>query len=193
MILSIILNDSLKAFSANNSELNNLIQINNYMPWIVALMIGVLTIIANILINKNQSKNAEKTLKIQSVLSLKSIQKDILSNNRQEWINSLRNYVSNYIASHEMSKIIVQNDKNNTPEYRVEFKKWQSFSYKIELMLNPIEEKSKELKELMTDLNLATDYSSFAKEQSYESIKNDIIKITQNILKEEWERVKSIE
>ncbi|MBP1640755.1 MAG: hypothetical protein H6Q17_2338 [Bacteroidetes bacterium] len=45
----------------------------------------------------------------------------------------------------------------------------------------------------MTLLNLATDYSSMSKEAEYERIKNEIIKVTQIILKEEWEKVKKLQ
>lgn len=169
--------------------------LNNIMPWIVALLIGGLSIIANILINKGQRRLTMLSLQNQSDLALKSINKDILSKNRQEWINTLRDCISNYLSSHELSKLIAQHKKSakTPPEYGQEFKIWQSLGYKIQLLLNPNEEKSKQMIELMTKLNLATDYRSYSKEEDYERIKNEIIKIGQSILKEEWERVKKLE
>ena len=177
------------SLSKNNGDLNDI------MPWIVALLIGGLTILANILINKGQRKLTMLNLKNQSELAIKSINKDILSNNRQEWINTLRDCISNYLSSHELSKLIAQHKKSpeTPPEYGQEFKIWQSLSYKIQLLLNPNEDKSKQMVELMTKLNLATDYRSFSKEENYENIKNEIIKLSQSILKEEWERVKKLE
>jgi hypothetical protein len=181
---------------ANVSVARNTNELNSIMPWIVALFIGIFTIIANIIINKNQRELTRISLKNQLDISVNSINKDILSKNRQEWINTLRDCVSDYLSSHELSKLIVKHDKKGTdtpPEYRTEFKTWQSLTYKIQMLLNPNEEKSKKLFDLMRNLNLATDYYSNAKENEYESIKNKIIETTQLILKEEWERVKRIE
>jgi hypothetical protein len=159
--------------------------INQSMPWIVAFLIGFSSAIINILVSKNQRK-----------ISIQAINKDILSKNRQEWINTLRDSVSQYLSSHELSKLIRQYDKKNKntqPEYKEEFKSWQLLYYKIKLLLNPNEGNSKKLIELMTLLNLATDYSSMSKEAEYERIKNEIIKVTQIILKEEWEKVKKLQ
>ncbi len=172
------------------------IDINQFMPWVVALLIGFLSLVVNILVHKNQQKIALKSLSIQSEQYGQLIKKDILSKNRQEWINTLRDSVSNYLSSHELSKLIVKHDKkgkDTPPEYRNEFKIWQSLEYKIKLLLNPEEEKSKKMIELMTLLNLSTDYYSDLKEAEYEKIKNEIIQLTQSILKEEWERVKSLQ
>jgi hypothetical protein len=170
--------------------------INQSMPWIVAFFIGSLSLIVNILVNKSQRKISIKNIENQTEISRQVINKDILSKNRQEWINTLRDSVSQYLSSHELSKLIRQYDqksKSTQPEYREEFKSWQSLYYKIKLLLNSNEENPKQLIELMTQLNLATDYSSMSKEAEYERIKNEIIKVTQIILKEEWERVKKLQ
>ncbi|MBP1640754.1 MAG: hypothetical protein H6Q17_2337 [Bacteroidetes bacterium] len=97
--------------------------INQSMPWIVAFLIGFSSAIINILVSKNQRK-----------ISIQAINKDILSKNRQEWINTLRDSVSQYLSSHELSKLIRQYDqknKNTQPEYKEEFKSWQLLYYKI--------------------------------------------------------------
>lgn len=172
------------------------ININEYMPWVVALVIGILTVLVNVLIFKNQQKITLKNLEVQTELSKLAIKKDILSKNRQEWINTLRNDISSYLSSHELSKLIIQYNKKGKetpPEYGEEFRKFQLLEYKINLLLNPNEDKSKRLIELMIQLNKSTDYYSKSKEDKYEKNKNEIIKITQSILKEEWERVKKLE
>lgn len=174
----------------------NPIDMNQYMPWVVALLIGIFSLVVNLLVHKNQQKLALKSMELQSEQSKQVIKKDILSKNRQEWINTLRDSISDYLSSHELSKLIVKYDKKGTetpPEYRSEFKKWQSLYYKIKLMLNPNEDKSRKLIELMTQLNLSTDYYSNEKEAKYEIIQNEIIQVTQSILKEEWERVKNLQ
>jgi hypothetical protein len=170
--------------------------INQTMPWIVALLIGILTVVISFFVHKSQRKLTLKNLEIQVKLSSQTIKKDILSNNRQKWINTLRDSVSEFLSSHELSKLINQHDKKSNgtlPEYREEFKKWQLLYYKIQLLLNPNEEKSQKLLELMIQLGVFTDYSSNSKEAEYEKIQKEIIKVTQLILKEEWERVKKLE
>jgi hypothetical protein len=181
--------------------------INQFMPWIVALLIGILSLIVTIIVNRSQQKVSIKNIENQQEIAVKNIEnqtnlskqvinRDILSKNRQEWINTLRESVSGYLSSHELSKLILQFDKKGKetpPEYRAEFKTWQSLLYKIELLLNPNEGKSRKLIDLMTQLNLSTDYHSMSKENEYEKIKNEIIHVTQTILKEEWERVKKIQ
>lgn len=166
------------------------------------LIVALMTLLVNYFLTQSQIRTGLKSIKLQNRsaqdIAELEINKDVKSTNRMVWANELRNSVSEYIANHEYIKLISQNDspqKIGTPtnEWKEGFKKWTALSYKIELLLNPHEEKSRKLKELMTQLNEATDYHSKNKEELYEQYKNSILAVTKEILKEEWERVKKLE
>jgi len=171
--------------------------INSMMTLFVPLITVIITVIVNIVITKFQLKKYELDIKTQKEIADNVIKRDVKATNRQQWINTLRDLVSEYIANHEFAKLVAQFDPKingeKRPEYKEAFKKVLNLGYKIELMLNPTESKSQKVVKLMTELNKVTNYSSFAYEDKYEQIKHEILDVTKEILKEEWEKVKRLE
>ena len=117
---------------------------------------------------------------------------------RQEWINTLREDISKFIGqTHSVRQLVNINktseEKNETSNNvllgSVEMRELQS---KIELLINPKEEKHIELVQLIDDtiqkLQAHKDIFEYKKTHQ-ESIKK-LTSLSQEILKEEWERVK---
>jgi hypothetical protein len=73
------------------------------MPWIASIFIGILTVIANLIISHYTRSTSLKVVKaqIESSTKLASIQfqATLNSKNRQDWINDVRNAISEY-ATH---------------------------------------------------------------------------------------------
>lgn len=109
-----------------------------------------------------------------------------VSNNRQNWINSLRDEVTGFLTDRDVLDIVL----NRTGEFRQDRlkqvipleKSLLAYVYKVRLFLNPTEGESTRLVEML----------EHARYKGLESGKREeIITHTQSILKREWERVKS--
>lgn len=190
------------------------------MPWIIAFIIGSLTVIANIIISKQARKsmieslnrqlsssaettdkqlNNSKEIAISQIENSRKIvqldfNKTVLSGNRQTWINTLRDAISDYIAKSNsyrikldqiksLGKKVAQNTDNNdlTEILRLETK--------IVLMLNSSEDDSKALIKSLGQYTTAL-FDDTTITQKPEFYQQEIIDVTKIILKKEWERVK---
>lgn len=128
----------------------------------------------------------ESTLKV----AKQQISADVVSRNRQAWINSLRDRISEFVALN--SSFVIRGLA--TPHANAELLQSQVerlFHCKntILLLLNPNEEDHAELADLLnTVLPLFADVVS--NQNLLRSREVEIIEKTQPILKREWERVK---
>lgn len=110
-------------------------------------------------------------------------QRTIITNNRQEWINSLRSEITSFLA--EVASTSPSQSLEDIPFN--DMKSLWTHSYKIELLINPKENDHKKLVELIrkeiSNLNASSD----------NTLIREIISLSQKILKREWDRVKSFE
>ena len=110
-------------------------------------------------------------------------QRTIITNNRQEWITSLRNEITSFLAE-VASTSPSQSFEDISSE---DVKSLWTHSYKIELLINPKESDHKQLVDLIREeinnLNALND----------STLISEIISLSQKILKREWDRVKSFE
>ncbi len=104
-----------------------------------------------------------------------------IANKRQEWINDLRDCVSELLG---ICSTVIEED---VKDEEVFFYKYYFLISKIRLLLNPHEQKTKLLEEELNKLidveNREVDF------QFYEQMEN-VRKIVNEILKEEWDRIK---
>jgi hypothetical protein len=109
-----------------------------------------------------------------------------ISNNRQQWINSLRDEVTGFLTDADML-FVVQNDMAISDERNEQFlrigRALRSHIFKVRLLINPTEGESCQLVEMMTEVRNVGGLTDEARER--------IVSHTQAILKTEWERVKS--
>jgi hypothetical protein len=110
-------------------------------------------------------------------------QKTIITKNRQEWINSLRDEITLFLA------VIASTSPSQTAQDvpSDDMKNLWVHSYKIELLINQKEDDHKELVRLIREeiSNLNTSNES--------TLTSTIISLSQKILKREWNRVKGFE
>ena len=116
----------------------------------------------------------------------------VLSKFRQEWINSLRDNISEYISC--MFMIMIYNRTSEIgqgKEIAEECRKLVLLNHKISLMLNPNEENHNKLIKLLEGLTAVVAEEDRDKSTAnYKEKSNDIVVLSQIILKEEWIRVK---
>ncbi len=149
---------------------NNITILAIVVPWVFAF----LTLVISFWSTRINSKNG-----------LLNINKTVLSENRQKWINDLRESVSEYIAVHSLLEKGTSDPKSDIEQ----IKNLTFLQTKIMLMLNPNEESSLKLTEEMAKISKPkkdrTDIDAT-------EVKAKIMVLTQKILKTEWERVKKI-
>lgn len=176
------------------------IKINQKTNWYIYLLplITIITIIAStvlslrtIKIKSHESISALKASNENLVeINNKSIseehdrtQKTIIANNRQEWINSLRDEITGFLA------VVASTSpsQHSTEISDVGQNKLWLHNYKIQLLLNPNEE---DHVELVKKISEEIDNLIYQKE---ETLISDIIAISQKILKREWVRVRGFD
>ena len=162
-------------------------------------LITMMMIIVGFLITRKQLINSDKktlhafneTIKQEKELK----QKEILANNRQEWINHLRNELSVFISSMvnynnlELQTEHEEIDVNIANKQRFEFL-YQAIESKakIHLLLNPSEKNAQNLIKLMG----AMVESKYEKEKDLARLIEPLINLSQDILKKEWEKIKEL-
>ncbi len=155
-----------KEFLKNLDLLSTLIII---VPWVFAS----LTLFLSYKNSKDVSKNA-----------MLNINKTVLSENRQAWINTVRETISEYMKVHTAL------DNQSTGEAAtLLIDDLVYLQTKIILLLNPLEKESDELVKEIAKITKPADKRT---DINTNAVKANILILTQGILKKEWERVKTI-
>jgi hypothetical protein len=166
------------------------------LKFMVSLLSVTVTAIVSIYISWRQSRNAkelaDKNIDSSRLIAEKQINATVLSGNRQEWINTLRNQIS------EMLSIISLLEKDwhlfeesGINKFMVKRERLFHIQEKISLLLNPIENDHSQLIHLIDDA-IAPLCDSKADDipQKMKESRMVIRSKSQEILKREWERVK---
>ncbi len=128
----------------------------------------------------------------------RQIRSSTISANRQEWINSLRNELSDFLAAFTVASAQLSGRGHVKAESVLESADALCrIETKVRLMLNPKEDDHIALSELLSaasDMAFKADKiqsSDLAKK--IDQFQADIVETSQPILKREWERVKTLE
>lgn len=180
----------------------------------IAVLSFIITAFVVWISTRQSTKQSLKIVESQEKLSRDSArenvslkQKELTAANRQAWINTLRKDLAAFIAAantiYELHRIksgrasVLANI--GKPEYAMkELLEWsvaynkavqqtEELCAKIKLLINPVENKSIQLIKLLDDTMKCA-----KSEKSADEITNEIIEVSQKILKEEWERVKNL-
>ena len=125
------------------------------------------------------------------IVTFKIAKRQIISPIRQKWIDELRELMSEYLS--ECYRLLIVGEdgilaKEETDE--VILKKMLHLEQKINLILNPNETKHIELKELIKSITEEIYHGANNLSDIGERL-NETIKVSQEILKTEWKRVKN--
>jgi hypothetical protein len=157
---------------------------SNSMPWIIALLIGVLTVITNLFISIY-------TRKTSITIAKQQITNSGLTQFRKQWIDNLTNSISLFVAKAEMISMLEFDDYENYDEH---FQELSQMHYKIELLLNPLEEDHLELvcligqiRDIIHDEEMEDDKI----ENELDNLIAQLMKVAKTVLKREWNVVKN--
>ncbi len=134
---------------------------------------------------------AKLTLRSQIAVAERTIRSQVLSVNRQQWINTLRDTISEYVSLLWVSSAGFLDDQNSYPEMQ----RVTQVKTKLSLLLNPTEEDHKQLDQLLTKamVQVAQESQKTQVSKEFIDIHDEITRLSQRILKREWERVKTLE
>jgi peptidoglycan hydrolase CwlO-like protein len=118
------------------------------------------------------------------IIAKKQITNTGITQFRQQWINSLRDTLSNFISLAEYTN--VQQDQEKIKEA---FKEITAAEFKIELLLNPLEEDHKKLTEKMREIRDLIYYPQDNDTLDFHIA--ELLDISKKVLKREWNVVKT--
>jgi hypothetical protein len=116
----------------------------------------------------------------------------VVSANRQAWINSLRNAIADYLAKEAMARNLNRVSYSD-PSSLVRIEEIMRLAWRIDLLLNPQEEDHSRLVTLLTTMTNTInrkDPCSPVVDKNIDDWRQQVIALSQTILKREWERVK---
>ena len=127
------------------------------------------------------------------LISRRQFRMTVLSKNRQDWINSLRDNLAEYqsimynTSANVCLKGAVQSSKDSVKELmRANF-----IRSRVTLFLNPKETEHSSLLETMWELsNLATRSKDEQQEKKFAEVDKEFIKLATRVLNKEWKKVK---
>lgn len=108
-----------------------------------------------------------------------------VSNNRQAWINALRDEVTGFLTDADMGSVVRDEMLLFDDRAKERFRSARALTthiFKVRLLINPTEGESTKLVEMLQEAQ---------REGLTAERRDDIVSHTQQILKTEWERVKS--
>ncbi|NTV66927.1 MAG: hypothetical protein HGB06_04460 [Chlorobaculum sp.] len=122
------------------------------------------------------------------IIAKKQITNTGITQFRQQWINSLRDTLSLFIARVEYT--IIQEDKVKIKEA---FREMVEAEYKAEMLLNPVEDDHNELVKKMREIRkmVYEDESEVSKiDDKIDDEIDELLSISKRVLKREWNVVK---
>lgn len=135
--------NSLKVINLSENKDSNTLSGN--MPWIVALLIGILSFVLNLIItnksNKLNSMNLTKQIDSAKEISRTDFKAKLKTENMQKWMDDLREYLSEYLSNCAIVRSKIA-DLKNKPDKEVynailnEFKMMVKYKIKLLTMLN---------------------------------------------------------
>lgn len=134
--------------------------------------------------NKNQFDINESNIKAEKKRSHEAI----ISNNRQKWINTLRDDISLLLSTLSRLAMVMENPEGQADKQtKLTDDFWLEY-YKIQLLLNPKEEDHQELSEQIKNI-----LEAIGTKTDFNEPRDQVLSLSKSILKREWERVKSFE
>lgn len=155
-----------------------MINFNELIP-ILSLIIAGIAVFIGPLISIFITK---KTLQINSKIATKNLVSPI----RQQWINDLRNTIVEITAKSAHYAVSGTEDRKDSEYYRI-----TELEHKIRLLINPIETDHLNLANLIKEMTTNLYEGGLPSEMIFWKKHQEIIDISQKILKREWERVKN--
>jgi len=158
------------------------------MPWIAAILIALLTILANYITSLQLRKTTKENLENQ-------FKATISTKNRQAWINELRQNLSEYLSYSLYLSILKNSNPANTAERNKMFEKLILAQSKIELLVNHNKPEQKKLLDSIDKLFSSSSNSDNPSENeniAYRNARTELINSSRNLFDIHWKKIKDL-
>lgn len=129
---------------------------NKAMPWIASIFIAILTVIVNLVISFSTRRTSLKvvTAQIESSVNLATVQfhSTLNSKNRQDWINEVRNCISEFATQVRQLNIQLQQKEEDAVKTFDLHGKVYLYKSKLKLLLTPTIDEHAAFLQSMEDL-----------------------------------------
>ncbi|WP_447879272.1 hypothetical protein [Serratia fonticola] len=145
-------------------------------------------------------------------IASKNLNAQVLSSNRQQWINTLREAIADYLGavhalrrSRTIARWCWDSSKKNGTEFHIEHheavkrlmddsKTVDTLAYKIKLLVNPLEPDADGIIRILNEVPKHTgDFKKKANRDELLRLSDELTKSAQSYLKKEWSRVKNMQ
>jgi hypothetical protein len=196
--MEVSLQDTLHISQINaNSNLDN--KWDKRMPWIAAMIVGLLSLVVNIIValilKHGNEINLTKQLDNAKEMSFTQIKADIALKNRQEWIDKVRENLCEFITQGSIIQIEMSSDDTDSKKVFTSFEKMNYCKSNIAMLLNNDQEDQKPIiddvyKIVESCFKLdKKDYSP----TKYREQEDKLISHARTLLTKHWEKVKKLE
>jgi len=163
------------------------------IPWIIALIIGILTVVVNIYLSKKLRESAERNLNLQlnnaKEITIAQLKGTVATKNRQEWINELRHNITEVLTH---SLFLIAND--DTPDTNSEkLTKIIFAKFKIELLINDQKPDQVELMDKIQNLVEEIGAQKKMDEIKIINFRQDIINASRKVFGTHWQKIKNLQ
>lgn len=193
LLVSFILIASLSFSQGSNQKYN----VMDWLPSLVALLVCGTTVVANFLLNKYLRNSTERNLKTQlksaNNKALMEFRAKVSVENRQVWLNDLRDNVGEFIAKSGTVAVSVQFNEDQIETVRKDIELMHSYRAKIELLLNHKKEDQKALVDKVRQVaHMAVDVHDLTIMQAFNTERDELVDIARNVLKKHWDLIKNL-
>ncbi len=176
------------------------------MPWgaalligiasvIVTLLIGVISVVVNLRLIKSNEKNIQVQIKNARKITLAEFQATLGTKNRQEWINDLRNCISEFSMQCDILSTITTDGQtvsvDDAQKYGLYIDKIISNRYKINLLLNPKEPNQKKVLDKIDNLAaVAREKKDTNKNRQFIDAREKLLDASRELFQHHWDKIK---
>lgn len=184
----------------------------DHIPWIVAFIIGILTVASTVfasIINRKitlKGIQTNKDIAIEQIqnsqnISLQQFNSTLKTKNRQEWLNDLRNTMSEFMASCKKINIEIQTPNIDTNEnIKIIHEKISFNRTKLILLLTPKKELHKNLLDSIKEfvdildehlLNYKGNINDY-KNLDFQKASDSMVENARILLYDEWQKIQKL-
>jgi hypothetical protein len=172
------------------------------IPWIIALIIGILSTITNIFIsnrlNKTSKSNIEKQLDNAKEVAITQFKSTLHTQNMQNWSDELRNCLSEFLSISafiraKLADVSGLDDKQIFDEIKDDFKNLNKYKVKILTLLNIKNPEEKVIGEKIVELMR----KGFVSKEEFSAtehieLENKLLADSRKLFQSHWEKIKDL-
>lgn len=192
--------DTLKVENIKSVENSKPWYENNNMPWIISLVISILTVGINIYLSRINQKTAIQNVNSQidssKNLALLQFKTTLNTKNRQEWINEVRHSTSDFLANAALFNVVLYSNEKEEERFKTlmpHFEKMFYYKNKIAMLLNANKPEQKDLLDSVESIVIICsnpkkdiDATAFRLKEA------EIIKFSRVLFEKHWEKIKEV-